>query len=633
MKFPLHVVLACAASLLVPALSAQADPDAAAEAPHLDCYLAGGGPSITPEGVIRLLDEERTPGQSNSAAWPRHAEGARQDTTIRAKLRVEQGGDGGALMLLPTASYGTQGAAPFRADWTHPDLPGAFAVGIDVHNPPTDEPFGPDGNVLGAPEREVSLHFDGRELVKRVVDTELRGVWTTVEVHVAHVAGGAEVTVRIGEEAVYDRWFVAGLMAYESRLAIGASTTGGATTRFDVRDVQMDAGPPASPTRPPLEVEVFHHVRTDNSVTSFQATVDLPPLEWSFGRILLTLDLHDAGRMWDEWDRNGEISILDDDGTKLGLVPFITSYRTPCHWVVDVTAFRPWLHGRRTFEIAAGTTFYKNRGYLMSVSLAYHHGAPDTVATRVVPLWHGTAHYRSDENAFRDFYTPQEVAIDGDTTGARLVVFTTGHSQVGEFTPSKRAIAFTPDVSAAGAEPRRFENLLWKTDCYLNPNRPQYGTWKYPRAGWAPGDVVRPWTVDLTPDLAPGATARFVYEPSPYEFPEGERPSAEQIAQATHVVRAYLILFGKPADLAEAPTIRILGVSDGGNAARAGVKAGDWLAFYDGVRIDSADALRGAIGTAKDDTSRRIPVVLFRGTERVEVTVDPGLLGVQVGGA
>ena len=63
------------------------------------------------------------------------------------------------------------------------------------------------------------------------------------------------------------------------------------------------------------------------------------------------------------------------------------------------------------------------------------------------------------------------------------------------------------------------------------------------------------------------------------------------------------------------------------------MKAGDWLAFYDGVRIDSADALRGAIGKAKDDTSRRIPVVLFRGTERVEVTVEPGLLGVQVGGA
>ena len=436
MKFPLHVVLACAACLLGPAVLVHAGPDAAPYTPHLDRYLAGTGPSITPEGVIRLLDDERTPGQSNTAGWPRHAEGARQTTTFRAELRVEKGGDGGAFVLLPTASYGTQGAAPFRMDWTHPDLAGAFAVGVDVYDPPTEEPFGPDGNVVGAPERELSLHFDGRELVKRVVDTELRDVWTSIEVQVQHVAGGAEVTVRVGDEAVYDRWFVAGLMAYESRLAIGASTTGGASTRFDVRDVVIAEGPLASPTRPPLDVEVFHYVRTDNTTTSYQATVDLPPLEWSFGRILLTLDLHDAGRMWDEWDRNGEISILDDDGTKLGLVPFITSYRTPCHWVVDVTAFRPWLHGRRTFEIAAGTTFYKNRGYLMSVSLAYHHGTPDLVATKVIPLWHGTAHYRSDENAFRDFYTPQEVAIDDDTTGARLVVFTTGRGSAFGSKPS-----------------------------------------------------------------------------------------------------------------------------------------------------------------------------------------------------
>ncbi|MGE0191515.1 MAG: peptide-N-glycosidase F-related protein [Planctomycetota bacterium] len=633
MKFPLLVALAFVAGVGTVRIAASGEPAQVRELPQLDRFLAGAGPRYGAEGVFELLDDGRTPGQSNTAAWPRHAEGARQHTEVLAELRVEEGGDGGAFVLLPTTAYGYQGAAPFRADWTHADLPGAFAVGVDVHNPPTQEPFGPDGNVLGAPEREVSLHFDGRELVKRVVDSEFRGAWTRVRIRVEHVVGGAEVTVLLGEEMVYDRWFVAGFLPYESRLAIGASTTGGATTRFDVRAVEVVPGPAAKRVRPPLEVEVFHHVRTDNTTTAYQATVDLPPLEWSFGRILLTLDLHDAGRMWDEWDRNGEISILDDDGTKLGLVPFITSYRTPCHWVVDVTAFRPWLHGRRTFEIAAGTTFYMNRGYLMSVSLAFHHGTPETVATKVVPLWHGTAHYRSDANAFRDFYTPQKVAIDRSVTKAELVVFTTGHGQVGEFTPAKRTIAFTPDSSAAAPIEKRFEDVLWKTDCYLNPNRPQYGTWKYPRAGWAPGDIVHPWTVDLTPDLVPGATARLVYEPRPYEFPDGQRPSDEQLAQATHVVRAYVILYGKPQGLLEAPTMRVASVTKGGNADRAGVKAGDWIGFYDGQRIDSADALRAAIGSATSDPSRSIPLVLFRGSERIEVTVQPGLLGVQIGGA
>lgn len=33
---------------------------------------------------------------------------------------------------------------------------------------------------------------------------------------------------------------------------------------------------------------------------------------------------------------------------------------------------------------------------------------------------------------------------------------------------------------------------------YLNPCRPQGGTWRYNRAGWAPGDVVKPWDVDVS---------------------------------------------------------------------------------------------------------------------------------------
>ena len=77
-----------------------------------------------------------------------------------------------------------------------------------------------------------------------------------------------------------------------------------------------------------------------------------------------------------EWDRNGEISVYDKEGRKWGIVPFITSYRTECYWQVDVTHFRPLLAGKTRFEVRAGTTFYKNRGYMMSVSLDFYHGKP-----------------------------------------------------------------------------------------------------------------------------------------------------------------------------------------------------------------------------------------------------------------
>src|SRR3712207_7924990 len=54
------------------------------------------------------------------------------------------------------------------------------------------------------------------------------------------------------------------------------------------------------------------------------------------------------------------------------------------------------------------------------------------------------------------------------------------------FMPSKRTLTVT-----GNATQKTWDNILWKTDNYLNPCRPQGGTWKYDRAGWAPGDIVR----------------------------------------------------------------------------------------------------------------------------------------------
>ena len=61
-----------------------------------------------------------------------------------------------------------------------------------------------------------------------------------------------------------------------------------------------------------------------------------------------------------------------------------------------------------------------------------------------------------------------------------------------------------------------FRNVLWKTDNYLNPCRPQGGTWKYDRAGWAPGDVVRPWEVEVTHLITDARELRVEYALDPY---------------------------------------------------------------------------------------------------------------------
>jgi len=624
--------------LVAEAASAQVEP-AATQAPpsvHLTRFGAGPGPAISEDGY-RLLDRAGTRLQSNAVAFDRQAEGARATTRLRARLRVLAGGDGGAFLFLNTAEYGARGPAPFLASWVEPNLRRSFAVAIDVHNPLIEEPFGEWGNYQGLPEREVSLHWDGRELVKRTVAQEFRGDWAELEIDLRAVCGGSEVSVRIGESAVYERHFVSELLPYESRLAFGAGTREEVATQLDVAEVALEYGPPADAPRPPLHVELFNHVLTDNSTTSYQTEVDLPPADWAFGRIVLTLEIHDAGDDWDEWDRNGHLSIIAADGSKWDIVPFITSYRTECHWMVDVSHFRPWLSGRTRFEIAAGTTFYKNRGYMMSAALDYHHGVSllgerELEPYRIEPLWVGTARHGSADDHFSSFFTPVEVSVPEEAAAARVFTTTTGHSQVGEFTPSARTLVFSPDRDAPAIE-ERFADTLWRADCFLNPNRPQFGTWKYSRAGWAPGDVVHPWWVDLTPHLQPGRTALFRYLPEPYDFsayPEGERPSPDQVGQASHVVRSYLILYRPSAATVPAPVLRVTAVTGGSSAAQAGIQAGDYLASYAGVLLDSVAELGAAKQAATEAGEERVAVVVYRGSERLELEIATGQLGVNL---
>lgn len=623
------VVAIAALALLAPA-TARGDGPAAAPAdagPVLAAYGAGAGPAVRGT-TVALLDDARTPGQTNTAAWPRAAAGAFERWRLTARLTVLEGGDGGALAWLPTARYGVRGPAPALPSWVEPNLPGVFAVAFDVHNPKHEEMFTPWGNYQDLPQREVALHLDGREVVKRVAPVEFRGAPADVAVDVEFVPGGAEVTVTVAGAKVYDRWFVAEAVPYEARVAVGASTRADATTKFDVDGLVASFDAPATPRPPSVRFEAFHHVRSDARRQAFDATLDLPPRAWAFARVLCTVELHDAGDAWDEWDRVGAVSVLADDGTAFAIVPFITSYRTPCRWVVDVTAFRPWLAGRRTLRVAAGTDFYKGRGFLMSVTLDFVPGPVALEPSLVVPLWVGEAAYRSDEHRYRDFFVPRDVDVPADAAAVRFRATVTGHSQVGEFTPSTRTLLVGPKDAPPTA---RFPSPLWKADVYLNPNRPQAGTWQFSRAGWAPGDVVAPWVEDLTAAAPPGRTVTVQYEADPYTFPAGEpRPPAEEVAAARQVVNACLVVYRRPTDLVTPPTLRVLDVVAGGNAAAAGVRPGDWLASYDGRDVATPDALRAAVKAAATPGREAVPAVLWRGAERLDVTLKPGLLGVHL---
>ena len=178
---------------------------------HFSSFASGTGPSFA-KGIYHLLDKDKTPGQSNAVAFDVTQKGAFKEATLRGRVRVLEGGDGGAFIFLNTAEYGRRGPAPFVKSWVEPNLAKTFAVGIDVHNPPTDDPFGPQGNYRQMPEREVSLHWDGREIVKRVAPGSNSGdIFADFEIFIKHVYGGADITVIISGEKVYDDYFLAGI--------------------------------------------------------------------------------------------------------------------------------------------------------------------------------------------------------------------------------------------------------------------------------------------------------------------------------------------------------------------------------------------------------------------------------------
>jgi len=490
---------------------------------------------------------------------------------------------------------------------------------------------GPLDNYQGLPQREVSLHWDGREIVRRVAPVEFRGNFADCEILVQQVAGGAEITVRLAGAAVYDHYFLPGMHPYEARLAIGAGTTEQATTEFGIRDLAFTQASPAKRQRPPLQFELFNHARIANPNPLARRQVTLPPADWAFARLILTLKLHDAGPQWDGWDRTGSLAVIGSDGVRHVILPFITSFRTPGRWQVDVTPFRPWLSGPVAFEIAIGTDARKKHGFMLSAALDFYHGTPDLEPFRIVPLWTGTAHYRSAANHFSDFFPPRSVAIDAATRAAKLFIATSGHTKVGEFTPSRRMVIFAPEKGGNPAMERHFTNRLWKSDCYLNPVRPQAGTWYYARAGWAPGDVVRPWWIDLTPDMVPGRTAELRYLPEPYDFtevPENQRPTEAQIDQANQIVNAYLILYRSPEGQVPAPFLRVLEVEADSNAARGGIREGDYLVSYAGERPTTIEALRAAISKAAAAGKKRVTVGISRGNRRQELELDPGRMGV-----
>jgi len=473
-------------------------------------------------GHLRLLDGHR--GQRNAVAFDALDDTAYTRLDVACRFRMRRGPEGWSLLLLDLVRYGDRGPPPRQAATEAPNLPGCFAVGIDAYDPPTKNIFDLHGNVYGRPQREVSLHWNGRELVRRLSPVEF-GDRKFHDLHLAlhYVTGGALVTLTLDGIAVYSNYFVPQIAPYPCRLALGGRTDGSPTsppgTAVEIDDLSFRTSEPAGLVRRPVH---FHALTAGPfySAHRFEThEVTFPHLPWPVGRIILTLTLGPGPGGYDPWDRSAAVYVWGDDGERYEIMRYITPYRRGYQWQVDVTDYQSLLRGRRKMAASVGTWQpaaaepAKQKGWTVRVDLDFYPGQPRWQAFRVRNLWSGSPEYGNPEHPLDEFFSPRRLRISPQTERAKLKITVTGH---GQHPATANAAEFFPARRVVSVNGHRFENVLWRTDCWLNPCRPQGGTWKFDRAGWCPGSVVRPWILDITDLVHPGGEALITYVPQPY---------------------------------------------------------------------------------------------------------------------
>lgn len=462
-----------------------------------------------------------------------------------AWLDVERHGLAAAIPapLDPAESRDPGGNGPVELPpwgWEAPSLRRAFGLGFDALDPPNRDPFRGSGNAYDRPQHQVSLHWDGLEIVKSRTTADFRDERPhAVVLRVEFVTGGAEVTLSLDEEPLWERLFIAGMTAFAGRPVFGARN---GETAGDVLldDVTIALGESIDAPPAPTRVVAFERVLNDHAHGRNAARVVFPDDTDAFGRILATLRLDRPESRFDPWDRSAHVWIETDADPpeRFELLRYVTPYHRGWEWVVDVSDFRPLLRGPVRLVQECGT---QGEGWLVSLAFDLHPGpAPLGLhATSIVNLWQGGPEVGHPDKPASDFFVPREIEVPAGTIAARVRTVVSGH---GMSPNSNNAAEFMPLGRTLSVGGVAHHDVLWKDDNDLNPCRPQGGTWKYDRAGWAPGDIVRPWEVPV-PAAALGApTLRVEYALDAYL-----NENRGQTWAPFHLVQAQLVLYEQAA--------------------------------------------------------------------------------------
>jgi hypothetical protein len=465
-----------------------------------------GNPPVQIGASYRLTSG--LPAESNSITFDAVGSDRVESLRVEFSLQLQPGGEGVGVLLVPASVFDSQ--TSWIADWEEPGMARAIGIGFDSSNPPTNDPFDRNGNIYDRPQAEVSLHVAGVERMnRRAVDFAV-GKPVVVMIDLAFVPGGALASVRVGGTLVYDRTFLAEAKPDSYRLLIGAR--GSAGQAIDLSGVRYSAGRDrATPFERPERVVLFDRsplrAAAEREAT---AMVDFGDRSQTTGRVVATfrLDAPENEKI-DPFDRRGAVYLFDDK-QRFELFRFMTPFGRGGEWKIDVTDLLPLLQGERKMSVFIDT--WKG-GYDVSCSLDFYPGpiSPRPIAVR--NLWQGEAILGDINRPIDRFFDEKLVLVDAGAKRAKIRMTVTGHGQAPN---SLNAAEFLPLTRTVRVNGREFRSELWKTDVYLNPIRPQAGTWKFDRAGWAPGSIVETWELDVTEQLDAKRGLTISYQLAPY---------------------------------------------------------------------------------------------------------------------
>jgi len=475
------------------------------------------------DGYIELINGGYTNHLSNAIYFPDVIPETAQHEHYTIQMCITPGANGAGFALVDTSLFTGDSLTANVSSWEEPNIANSFGLGIDIYNPQTSAWFDEYGNFYGRPQREISLHYDGKEQFKVLSPIEFRVQEDEFETHQFHIdleyiTAGAQVSVSIDSTMVIYQHFIPEMVQYRKRPVFGA-TTGEFTCSvylagFDIQTTGTAPRFQKTHIATLLKDEAFHAERRE-----MRGNISFPKITNRANMAILTVDLGGLAGGVSGWDVTGAIYLIDEKGEQFEIVRYITPYHRGYVWKVDVTDFIPLCSGNKKLYARVDTWEEvtedpaDQKGWLVNATIDFYTGKVEKTPFSIANLWNGSFEYGNPERPMQEDLPEMEIAIPKGATSAKLRMVVTGHGMSPNF---ENAAEFRPSQRVVTVNGTEYSNLLWKTDNYLNPCRPQGGTWKFDRAGWAPGDVVKAWELDLDEHLAGKKTLNITYTPDDY---------------------------------------------------------------------------------------------------------------------